>query len=68
VQSYFAILLDDNNRKTICRFYLSGSKNYLLVLDEAEKEVKYEIQTLDEIYQYADALLDAIARLEKSKT
>jgi predicted type IV restriction endonuclease len=25
-QSYFAILLDDNNRKTICRLYLNGTK------------------------------------------
>jgi hypothetical protein len=66
-QSYFAILLDDNNRKTICRLYLDGSKKHLVVLDEAKKEVKYEIQSLDEIYGYADALLGAIARLEKVK-
>ncbi len=67
-QSYFAILLDDNNRKTICRLYLGGSKNYLVVLDEARKELKYEIRSLDEIYQYSDALLAAIARLEKGKS
>jgi hypothetical protein len=66
-QSYFAILLDDNNRKTICRLYLGATKQYLVVLDENKKEIKYEIQTLDEIYKYADALLQAIARLEKSK-
>jgi hypothetical protein len=66
-QSYFAILLDDNNRKTICRLYLGGSKNYLVVLDENKKELKYEIQSLDEIYKYGDALLGAIARLEKGK-
>ena len=66
-QSYFAILLDNNNRKTICRLYLGSSKNYLVVLDEAKKEVKYEIQSLDEIYTYTDALLGAIARLEKVK-
>lgn len=29
-QSYCAILLDDNNRKTICRLYLNGGKNILL--------------------------------------
>ena len=28
-QSYFAILLDDNNRKTICRLYLNGTKKYI---------------------------------------
>lgn len=51
-QSYFAILLDDNNRKTICRLYLGGAKEYLVVLDEAKKELKYEIKSLDEIYKY----------------
>lgn len=28
-QSYFAILLDDSNRKPICRLYLNSSKNIL---------------------------------------
>jgi hypothetical protein len=37
------------------------------VLDESKKEVKYEIQTLDAIYQHSDALLAAVARLEKGK-
>jgi hypothetical protein len=66
-QSYFAILLDDNNRKTICRLYLGGAKEYLVVLDEAKKEVKFELKSLDEIYQYAEELLGAIGRLEKVK-
>jgi hypothetical protein len=38
-----------------------------VVLDEAKKEVKYELKTLDEIYRYADALLEAVGRLEKGK-
>lgn len=62
--SYFAILLDDNNRKTICRLYL-GNKKYLVVLDENKKEVKYEINSIDEIYNHADLLKIAIERLEK---
>lgn len=66
-QSYFAILLDDNNRKTICRLYLNTSKKYLVVLDDAKKEVKYEIQSLDEIYKYEKELLGVVARLEKAK-
>ncbi|WP_454802866.1 type I restriction endonuclease [Mucilaginibacter phyllosphaerae] len=66
-QSYFAILLDDNNRKTICRLYLGATKQYLAIPDENKKEIKHEIQTLDEIYKYADVLLEAIARLEKGK-
>jgi len=66
-QSYFAILLDDNNRKTICRLYLGATRRYLVVLDEAKKEKKYELQSLDEIYKYAEELLGAFGRLERGK-
>jgi len=66
-QSYFTILLDDNNRKTICRLYLGGSRNHLCVLDEAKKEVRYDIASLDDIYMHSEVLLSAVARLEKAK-
>ena len=55
-QSYFNIILDDSIRKTICRLYLNGNKKFLATLDESKKEVKNEIQSLDDIYQYADAI------------
>lgn len=52
-QSYFAILLDDNNRKSICRLYLNGGKKYLAIIDENKKEVKHEIFSLDDIYNHS---------------
>ena len=55
-QSYFAILLDDNNRKTICRLYLNGSKKYIGTFDENKKETKNEILTVDDIFNYTDLL------------
>jgi predicted type IV restriction endonuclease len=55
-QSYFAILLDDNNRKTVCRIYLNTSKKYVGILDSAKKETKNEIQTLDDIYTFSEQL------------
>ncbi|OCX54276.1 restriction endonuclease [Mucilaginibacter sp. PPCGB 2223] len=67
-QSYFSILLDDNNRKTVCRLYLDGSKKHMAILDEAKKEVRYDIQSLDEIYKHTDALLAVVARIEKNKS
>jgi hypothetical protein len=66
-QSYFAILLDDNNRKTICRLYLNGSKKYFVTLDEAKKEVKNEINSLDEIFNFSETLFQTIDNLEKGK-
>lgn len=55
-QSYFAILLDDNNRKPICRLYLNGGKKYICTFDENKKETKSEIQTIDGIYDFAEIL------------
>jgi len=64
-QSYFAILLDDNNRKTICRLYLGANKKTFVVLDDNKKEVRYEIGSVDDIYEHAVLLKEAVAKFEK---
>jgi hypothetical protein len=64
-QSYFAILLDDNNRKTICRLYLNGGKKYIAIMDEQKKEVKNEISTIDDIFQFAEMLEGSLNNYEK---
>jgi hypothetical protein len=66
-QSYFAILLDDNNRKTICRLYLSGTKKYLVTLDEQKKEIRNELSTLDDIFNHANTLLGIVESYDKAK-
>ncbi len=49
-QSYFGILLDDNNRKPICRMYFNAqSKKYIATFDENKKETKHEILGLNDI-------------------
>lgn len=55
-QTYMAILLDDNNRKTVCRLYLNGGKKYLGVFDDQKKETKYEILSIDDIFNYSASL------------
>jgi len=55
-QTYMAILLDDNNRKTVCRLYLNGGKKYLGVFDDQKKETKHEILSIDDIFNYSAAL------------
>jgi hypothetical protein len=66
-QSYFAILLDDNNRKTICRLYLNGAKKSIATLDDQRKEVKIELSTLDDIFKYADVLYKIVEGYDRSK-
>lgn len=65
-QSYFGILLDDNNRKPICRMYFNAkSTKYIATFDENKKETKHEIQSLDDIYDYADEIRNTIAYYDK---
>lgn len=66
-QSYFSVLLDDNNRKPLCRLYLNGGKKYIGLFDEQKKETRHELPTLDNIYDHADALMLAADRYEKGK-
>ena len=65
-QSYFAILLDDNNRKTICRLQLSGNKKYIHLFDADKKGEKHEISNINGIYQFAARLIKTIENMEKS--
>ncbi len=66
-QSYFAILLDDNNRKPICRLYLDSTKKYLVTFDENKKELKQEIAVLDDIFRYEAALMSTVDHYDKAK-
>lgn len=55
-KSYFGILLDDNNRKPICRLHFNRSQLYVGLFDSDKKETRYPIELLDDIYQYAEQL------------
>ncbi|MCK9638344.1 MAG: type I restriction endonuclease [Prolixibacteraceae bacterium] len=66
-QTYFAIVLDDNNRKTLCRLYLNGNKKYFVTLDENKKEVKAEIKFLDDIFSFSEQLFKIVVGYDKGK-
>lgn len=65
-QTYFAILLDDNNRKTICRLYFNAQKKFFSVMDENKKEIRYELSSLNDIFQYEDDLLKTVSFYDKT--
>lgn len=68
VQSYCSILLDDNNRKPLCRLYFNTTKKYISTFDENKKETKIEIQGLNSIFQYAKYFEQSIRCYEMEKT
>lgn len=60
-QSYFGILLDDNNRKPLCRLHFNSTNKYIELFnngkDNGEKKL---INSLDEIYNFKVELLNTI--------
>lgn len=60
-KSYCGILLDDNNRKSICRLYFDTPQKYLGFFDEQKKLEKIPITDVDDIYKYADRLKAKVA-------
>lgn len=64
-KSYFAVLLDDNNRKPIARLHFNGKQKYLGLLDESKVEERHAIEELDGIYAHADAIREAVRRYKE---
>lgn len=55
-QSYCGILLDDNNRKPICRLHFNRGQEYLGTFDQEKNETRNPIGSVDDIYGFADQL------------
>ena len=64
-QSYFGILLDDNNRKPLCRLHFNGSKKYIGLFDDKKNETKQPIETIDAIYLFEKQLLETVGFYER---
>ena len=65
-QSYFGVLLDDNNRKPICRLHLNGGIKYISLFDSNKKEIKEKIESVDDIYKFEKQLLQVVNFYEES--
>lgn len=60
-KSYCSIILDDNNRKPVCRLWFNGKRTrYLGLFGPDKTETKVQIEAVDDIYRYADELLATI--------
>ncbi|MBN1404158.1 MAG: type I restriction enzyme HsdR N-terminal domain-containing protein [Opitutales bacterium] len=65
-KSYCAILLDDNNRKPVCRLWLDRSQKYVSLFDKDDKkEDRVPIESLFDLYGLESRLVEAITRYEQ---
>lgn len=65
VKSYFGILLDNNNRKPLCRLHFNTSQKYLGLFD-GESEERVPIESLDDIYTFTERLIKTLEKYEAS--
>ncbi len=55
-QSYFGVLLDDNNRKPVARLHFNRPQKYLGTFDIDKVETRHPINSLDDIFAHAETL------------
>jgi hypothetical protein len=63
-KSYCGILLDDNNRKPICRLRFNSAQKYVGILDEDRKEIKTPINNLNDIYGLTAEIKSVVEKME----
>lgn len=63
-KSYLGILLDDNNRKPICRLCFNGKQKSVIVFDQDRKEVRQPIDSLTDLYKFSDDMIKTIEMYE----
>ncbi len=64
-KSYCGILLDDNNRKPICRLRFNAQQKYIGIFDNQRNETRMAIDNLNQIFDFTDQIRDAIRLYEE---
>lgn len=72
VMTYCGILLDDNNRKPICRLYFNNLERLRLGLFDhgvdGKNEEKVDLAKVDDLYQFADRIRKTVEHYEVGQT
>lgn len=66
-KSYCAILLDDNNRRPICRLHLNRGIKYIGLFDADKNEERFRMESLDDIFLHAERLKATASSYEGAK-
>jgi predicted type IV restriction endonuclease len=67
-QSYFGVLLDDNNRKPICRLHFNSEKvKYVVFFNEKREPERVDIASLNDLYKHGDKLKTVVTFYERTE-
>lgn len=61
-KSYFGVLIDDNNRKPLCRLHFNRKQRYVELFDSEKRGTRHAIESLNDIYALAQELRDSARR------
>jgi hypothetical protein len=64
-KTYFAILLDNNSRRTVCRLYLGPKKKFIGTINDRKVETRTQISSVDDILKFSDDLMYTITTYER---
>ncbi|MCX2522913.1 type I restriction endonuclease [Larsenimonas rhizosphaerae] len=59
-KSYCAVLLDNNNRKPLCRLHFNSKSVWRVGFFYEGKETKHDIQSISDIFAHRQALIDTM--------
>ena len=65
-KNYCTVIIDDNDRKLVCRFFFNNPNNKRLVVwnKETENWDKYPLADLDSLYDHSDILIKIAERFK----
>ncbi|MDO9632288.1 MAG: restriction endonuclease, partial [Humidesulfovibrio sp.] len=67
-QSYCGVLLDDNNRKPICRLHFNRKQKYIGLFKADKSEERLPIASADDIYAYTERLKETALAYDGAET
>lgn len=67
-KTYFAVLLDDNNRKPIIRLHLNGkSVKYVTTFDNGKDGTRHDIESVVDLYRLSNEIRTAIKQYDNNQ-
>ena len=64
---YFSVLYDNKVTKWICRIYLKEFVKYIIIVDNNKNEIRYDINDVNDIYNYKEQIINRLKELEGEK-
>jgi hypothetical protein len=55
-KSYFGVLVDDNNRKPVCRLHFDRTQKFIEIFDADKNKIRHDLDSIEDIYRHSDEL------------